>query len=354
MADRTVKQKLGFFHNSGARVGDHCNRILISLALLSFIASWLGAFPAQVVEDWYARGLFPKLSLYIGVVADALPISWLDPTVFLALALVVLAIRGRRLKLLTSAVAAAYLVFFWSWGINYHRMPLFSKLPFDANRAVGENIDRFSRRAAMEINRLYPIKEGKPFNELEMRGEAARRVRRVVAIIDGTSWDASDRVKTSFVVNPWFRVAGVDGLFNPLVHEPIINSRLLPIEKPFVIAHELGHVRGYPNEGDANMIALLATIMSDDALLQYSGWLHLWMYLRNTAEIDALLDEGPQKDLALIYARAREDRVRWISNFQTAILDWYLKANSVEQGVRSYSQIVVLAAGTEEGWDRYR
>jgi hypothetical protein len=39
---------------------------------------------------------------------------------------------------------------------------------------------------------------------------------------------------------------------------------------------------------------------------------------------------------------------------QNAVLDWYLKANSVPEGVGSYSQVVLLAAGTQAVWDRFR
>ena len=109
----------------------------------------------------------------------------------------------------------------------------------------------------------------------------------------------------------------------------------------------------YPAEGDANLIAFLATALSNDPVLQYSGWLNLWLYVRSP-ELDTLLLPGPRGDLQRVFDRIRGERVRWIGNFQTAILDWYLKANSVPEGVRSYSQVVLLAAGTEPFWDRFR
>jgi hypothetical protein len=149
------------------------------------------------------------------------------------------------------------------------------------------------------------------------------------------------------------RAAGVDGVFNPLAHEPIVNKTVLDIERPFVISHELAHVRGYPDEGDANVIALLATIMSDDPAFQYSGWLNLWLYLR-TRELDKLLEPGPRRDLQRIFDRARAEEVRWINDFQRALLDWFLKANNVEQGVRSYSRVVIVAAETEPFWEHFR
>ena len=262
-------------------------------------------------------------------------------------------VKRRRFRLLLNVVAVLYLIFFWSWGLNYHRQQLASKLPFDAERAKAQGMERFAIRAATEVNRLYLDKQRESYNEERVQAEAVQRVRRVVGVIDGLEWTAAEGIKSSFLVNPWLHAAGIDGIFNPFGQEPIVSDSLLDIEWPFVIAHELGHVRGYPNEGDANLIALFATVVSNDTYLQYSGWLNLWLYVR-TRELDNLLDAGPRADLQRIFARARAEQIRWISNIQTAILDWFLKANSVDEGVHSYSQVVVLAAGTEPYWERFR
>jgi hypothetical protein len=326
---------------------------LPALAVLTFILSWAGAFPTAFVEAWFARTLFPKISHLAGRFADVVPFSWLDAGILVGLGLLIVTVRGRRFRLLASLVAGLYLFFFWTWGLNYHRQPLASKLSFDAERTRPGNLERFTQRAANEINRLYAEKQRKGYDEQRVRAETVLRVDRVVATIDGSEWTASSRIKNSRLANPWFHMAGIEGVFNPFGHEPIVSNTLLDVERPFVIAHELGHVRGYPNEGDANLIAVFATIMSEDPVLQYSGWLNLWQYLRYP-EIDTLLDAGPRQDLRRIFERARNEQVRWITNIQTAILDWFLKANRVDEGVRSYSQVVLLAAGTEPYWERFR
>jgi hypothetical protein len=219
--------------------------------------------------------------------------------------------------------------------------------------ATGPAIEQLAMRTAGELNRLYLETRRTPLDSVSIQAEVADRVQRVVEVIDGSKWVAATRVKSSWLLNPWFRIAGVDGLFNPFGHEPIINDGLLDLERPFVTAHELAHVRGYSEEGDANFIALLAAVLSKNPNLQYSGWLHLWPYLRR-AELDKLLDDGPRADLNRIDERIRTDQIRWLSHIQSAVLDWYLKANSVEEGVRSYSRLVLLAVGTEKSWERFR
>lgn len=327
--------------------------ILPLLCLPTFIFSWIGAFPAGFVEVWYARRIFPWISEVAGHFADSVPFAWLDAGILAALILLVVVIYKRRWIWAVNVAACLYLIFFWSWGLNYHRPGLASKLQTDARRATPESIEEFAKRAASEMNRLYEQKDRQGYDETGTRAEAVQRVRRVVAIIDGSDWSAAGRVKTSVLGNPWMRAAGVDGVFNPIAHEPIINKTVLDVERPFVISHELAHVRGYPDEGDANVIAVLATIMSDDISFQYSGWLNLWLYLRTPA-LDRLLDPGPRKDLQRVFDRARSEEIRWINDFQRALLDWYLKANSVEQGVRSYSQVVIVAAETQPFWEHFR
>jgi hypothetical protein len=348
-----VKGKTGIFHIFTGLPISPKTWILPLLALLTFIFSWIGVYPEKLVEAWYARRFFPGLSLLAGRFADSVSFAWLDVGIPAAVVLLVLLVRKRRWAGVVNIAAAGYLVFFWSWGLNYHRPRLAEKLQTDAQRSRPEAMDAFARQAASELNRLYARKEGQAYEESHVRMEAARRVRRVVAIIDGSDWEAAHRIKNSHIGNVWMRAAGIDGVFNPLAHEPIVNATVLDIERPFIFCHELAHVRGYPDEGDANVIAAFATIMSDDPLFQYSGWLNLWFYLR-TRELDQLLEPGPRKDIQRVVDRARAEEIRWVNDFQRSLLDWFLKANNVEQGVRSYSRVVTMAAETQPFWEHFR
>jgi hypothetical protein len=348
-----VKRKVRISRNFNRRRSRSFGWIPLALSILTLTASWLGVFPQALVERWYARRIFPSISGAAEKVADFISFSWFDLVVPSFVILAIWLIRRRRWKLLVNVIATLYLIFFWSWGLNYHRQPLAAKLPMDSNNTKPEGIEKFTMHAAAEINRLYPEKQKVPYDEAETREEARLRVKRVIQVIDGSDWEAPHRIKISRVIDPWFHAAGIDGMFNPAGQEPIISNTVLDIERPFVIAHELAHVRGYPDEGDANVIAALATLLSQSPAFQYSGWLSLWLYLRNR-DADMLLDPGPRADLQRIFNRSRVEQIQWINALQTVILDWFLKANHVEQGVRSYSRVVFLTAGTEPYWDRFR
>jgi len=348
-----VKSKTGILQIFTVLRGSVLAWVLPTVSLLTFIASWAGLYPSSFVERVYGRWIFPKLSSAGGGLADLISISWLDVLVPVGIALLVVLLWKRRWVLLGNIAAALYLIFFWTWGLNYHRQPLAAKLEVDSARMQDEAMTAFAERALEQVNRLYSEKQKSAYDEDRLSAEAVRRVRRVVAIIDGSEWDSAQRIKISRVSNPWLHAAGIDGVFNPFPHEPVISDTIVDVERPFVIAHELAHVRGYPDEGDANLIATFATIMSDDPAFRYSGWLNLWMYLR-TRELEKRLEPGPRQDLQRIFERARREQIPWVNNFQHSLLDIFLKANSVEEGVRSYSRVVILASGTEPFWDRFR
>src|SRR5262245_52039577 len=118
--------------------GGRARRLLIWLApvlsLLTFISSWLAIYSPEFVERWFVWGLFPRFSAIAGRFADAISISWLDIGVPAAVVLLALFARKRQWALILNLAAGGYLVFFWSWGLNYHRKPLAEKLHLDTSQ----------------------------------------------------------------------------------------------------------------------------------------------------------------------------------------------------------------------------
>ena len=64
-------------------------------------------------------------------------------------------------------------------------------------------------------------------------------------------------------------------MVNPFGLEVIANPDLLPFERPFVAAHEWGHLAGYADEAEANFVGWLTCVRASPSQ-QYSGWFYLY------------------------------------------------------------------------------
>lgn len=77
------------------------------------------------------------------------------------------------------------------------------------------------------------------------------------------------------------------GIYFPFTMEANYNKYIAESGKAAVIAHELAHLKGYMFENEANFIAYLACIASNDISVQYSGYLSVLYYVELDAECDS-------------------------------------------------------------------
>lgn len=342
-------------------------RLIAGLALIaSALALALVPLDPAWVERVYARGWYPAVQPLITSMSSLLPIALLDVWVVLgALGVVwgvwriVRAPSGTRLRTILGVVArglvvasVAYLGFALCWGLNYQRQPITHALDFDRTRVTPAAVDASSLRAVSALNHLYRAAH----TELGATPTlAAVRVRLAPAFaaaqrtLGQRSAATAGRPKIS-MLSPFFRWATVDGMVNPLGLEVIVNPDVLPVEQPFVIAHEWGHLAGWARESEASYVGWVTCLEGDHAS-RYSGWLSFYWHLRSAVPrnrlpaIDAMLDAGPRRDLSAIAARLQRgqplvQRVSWRT------YDQFLKANRVDEGIGSYDEVVTLIVGT--------
>jgi hypothetical protein len=151
---------------------------------------------------------------------------------------------------------------------------------------------------------------------------------------------------------------GTLGFYNPYTGECQLDKAVHPLQLSFIKAHEWTHAQGITDEGDANFLAYLICLHSDNSAVVYSGQLeyfrHLLRALRGiNPEIYqltlGLLPSGISEDIAAI--RQRYDAFPTIMpNFRDAIYDTYLKVNSVPEGIQSYDRLVKMVFA----WQRLR
>ena len=148
----------------------------------------------------------------------------------------------------------------------------------------------------------------------------------------------------------FFSMMGVSGIYSPFTVEANVNGDMEGLEMPFTSCHELSHLKGFMNEGEANFIGWLACIGSDEPSFNRSGWIIAWIYAGNSLykvdpdryfEIREKLPDDVIRELAANseFWSSHENKA---SEVQDRVNDSYLKSQGQEAGIASYSQLTTL------------
>jgi hypothetical protein len=323
------------------------------------------ALPAPAVERLYARGWYASVQPLLTSFSSLIPIALFDLLIVSVAAWAVSRVypalrashgeRGRRLAIalvdLTAGASLVYLVFLALWGLNYRRLPLEAQLEFSSARVTDDAVKALAARSVREINRLYTPAHADPAATTSLQ---AVRVRLAPAFAQAQRDLGFARLATPArpkapLISPFFRWATVDGMVNPFGLEVLVNPEILPVERPFVVAHEWGHIAGWARESEAGYVGWLTCQRGDDAA-RYSAWISLYLHLRGDltpdlrAGFDAGLTTGPLRDFGGIRQRLERGRPA-VQRVSWRAYDTFLKANRVDKGIRSYDDIVSLVIG---------
>lgn len=339
-------------------------------------AAGLAPIAPDTIEGWFSKGLYPPVQRAVTTFSNLLPVAILDLlSVVAAVVVVWVSIRATRTSLrtrrvgpvvralrgLVTAAAAVYLAFLLLWGLNYRRLPMTERLLLQTDGPTAESVASLGADATAQLNALYEPAHRAGWIEAPLQHDALRRgfVAAQQALSDATL-AVPGRLKHT-IFGPYFRWTGVDGMINPFGLEVLANPDLLPFERPFVAAHEWSHLAGYADEAEASFVGWL-TCMQGDVSTRYSGW--LFLYWQVSGEVDGAtrarlaeaLDAGPRADIEAIVARLRSGELPWLRTAGWHMYDQYLKANRVEEGIRSYGAVVTLILRTrfDPGWTPIR
>jgi Protein of unknown function (DUF3810) len=335
-------------------------------AVIAAIAAAAVPLPAWAVEQYYSRGIYGPLQRAVTTLSNAAPFALLDFLIlgtagwWLARLVSDLRARGERrrtrralaraaLRTVTAA-AVIYLFFLAVWGWNYRRVPFADQFAFDAAAVSPAAARQLAVDAAGALNALHASAHRSGFGDLDVDGDFAAAFARAQQAL-GIEPPARPARPKRTLLDPYFVSAGVAGMTDPFFLETLVASDLLPVERPFVVAHEWSHLAGFADEGEANLIGWLACIRGSESA-RYSGWLFLFgevagaLAPRERAGVLAMLGPGPRADLRAIAERIRRNVKPAVSAAGWRVYDSYLRANRIEAGTRSYAEVVRLMLGT--------
>ncbi|MDX1906888.1 MAG: DUF3810 domain-containing protein [Bacteroidia bacterium] len=324
-------------------------------------------------EVVFSRGVFLLFRLAFDYTLGWLPFPWL----YIAVPVLVWAIiRGLRRMIrhiqpltpghragyvligMVSAGAAAYTLFMWLWGFNYHRRPIADQLGLQADtlsqaafeaafsRATREALA--ARDAAVATRPTWDLHY--PWHELE------HQVRHTLtSALRTTGYPVAGRVRGLPV---WPRGLlmglGATGIYIPYVGEGHLDAALHPLTTPYTLAHEMAHGYGFGDEGTCNFWAYLACIQAEDPMIRYSGYLMYWRIMaasyraQQPDAYQAIRDTLPQGFIADMQAinEVYRQYPGFFPKTSEAIYNQYLRQQGIREGIANYNKVILLA----EAW----
>jgi hypothetical protein len=343
---------------------------LISTALVvAAVLAAIAPLPPRLVESLYASRLYPAWQPVVTRVSNLTPIAWLDLLIVVVAVAWIAALvrdvwrRGWAATIVRAALrtivwaSAAYLLFLVAWGLNYRRAPLVETLAFDAGSVSAAHAIDVANGVVLRLNALHDAAHEAVRDAPRDAAASVPPIDPVLAAAYARTLADLGRPATFVPARPkrtfldlYFRRAGVEGMTDPYFLETLMVGDLLPVERPFIIAHEWSHLAGVTDEGEASFVGWL-TCLRGAPVHQYSAALFLYAELaaalrpRDRAPVAARLALGPRADLTAIARRGQQNVSPRLASAGWRVYDEYLKANRVERGTASYDEVVRLVLG---------
>jgi len=296
------------------------------------------------VESVYVNGVYPLWERPLVAIGSVLPWSIGDVAVIVGVALLCWRLL-RRDWLGALAVAAIYVCWFEvAWGWNYDRAPLEDRVAYDARRVNVRALDALRRTAIAHVNALAAAAHARSREALDLA--ALRAAWLPVVEAGGDRWQPQSGSPRPTLADPFMIATGTSGYLNPLTLDVHLASDLLWFERPFSLAHEWSHEAGYAREDEANFLAIVSCTRSNDPVVQYSGWLELFLYLpplpryARTTFVSQVWE-----DFAAMRERNRRHINVSLANFSWRTYNTYLKSNHIASGVQNYNEVTRLYLG---------
>lgn len=334
-------------------------RILLSglpffLALIVFIIVRTAIKHSSFIDVEYSRGIYPVIAKLFSSVSRLFPFSLWDVfwslVILSVLAGLVFVILKKIkpgwyfLKIL-QLIALLYSFFYFSWGFNYFRPGIDKRLSWEKPDNSKEYFSTILDSMIAMTNRNY-ISITSSDSHFDSLVEISYH-KNFMSL--GLSYPNGARRPKKMIFSSFFSKLGVSGYFGPFFNEIHLNRNLLPIDYPFVLAHEKAHQFGVTSEAEANFIAFVICISSDDQQIKYSGCQSLLLYflkdasqLKDYHKIFDKIDKRVISDLRMRKKYYTGLQNESLSDMQTAANDTYLKVNNIEKGVKNYDQVVSL------------
>ena len=344
-------------------------KIVFAVTALS-AALYVGFMNSTAFADFFNRTVSPVGRFLMAKLTSWVPFSTAEMLVILLpVALISLIVLGYRrfcdswrrmwiyVAALFSAICIVLNLFVWNFAAGYYGKTLDEKLglertPVSADELyqTAEILSAHLRELEGEIVFLTGGASMMPYSYSEMNDLLLTAYQKACEKYDFID-DFSSRIKPVMLSEP-MSYTHITGVYSFFTGEANLNVNFPDYTLPYTAAHELAHQRGIAREDEANFVAFLVCMESDDAYIRYSAYLNVYEYV-----ISALYSANQElykqnyqtlprtivaerQAYAVFFEKYRENVAASISQ---ATNNAYLQSQGATAGTKSYNMVVDLA-----------
>ena len=257
-----------------------------------------------------------------------------------------------------AALGVFMFVFTFTLGVCYGKTPINEKMDFERRLLGADDLASALDILKEEINNLsenithiYPTGSTKmPYGLSEMNKKLNEAYKNMLG-----RHDLFARIEANVkpvILSVEMSKMHITGVYAFFTGEANINIDFPDYCLPYVSAHEMAHLMGVAREDEANFVAFLVCIYSNDDYIRYSGFVNMVEYISNALyrankdryyEAMADISEVVINEMAAYVRFFDKYRNTQISKVAGAVNDSYLKSQGQEQGEKSYGLVVDLA-----------
>lgn len=347
-------------------------RFCIAVYILTLVSAGLYfAFTKSAAfADWFNRTVSPIGRRIFAWITCWFPFSFAELLIVLIpLFFVLLIVIGYKhfcdsnrsalvyAGMLLSGVCIIGIIFVWNFAAGYYGSTLDQKLNLKREKSSAEELYQTAELLSEELAALSEeiifLEDGTslmPYSYTEMN-------RKLLDAYDSfcQKYDFMDtfysQVKPVMLSEP-MSYTHITGVYTFFTGEANINVNFPDYTIPYTAAHELAHQRGIAREDEANFIAFLVCMESDDPYIRYSAYLNVYEYVASALhsanrslylQAYAGLPNGVKAEeiaYSLFFEKYRDNVAADISE---ATNNSYLQSQGASEGTRSYNMVVDLA-----------
>jgi len=342
---------------------------LVAFGLLLFsIAVYVVACLSPIFADFVNKYISQVFRFALAKVPNLLPFSIAEAVILLLPIIGFIAIwyllkfrceskRTTRIAIIcilaiTAAILASFILCF---GIAYKGTPLDDKLELKSEKVAPEELYETADHLMDKINGLADEIQFAdtgfsvmPYSFAEMNSKLLEAYDK---FCDEYSFMNSfnSRLKPIMLSEP-MSYTHITGVYTFFTGESNLNVNFPDYTIPYTAAHELAHQRGIAREDEANMIAFLVCIGSDDPYIQYSAYVNVYEYVSSAlykASKDLYKKVNQKMNVFVFkeqvaYSKFFDKYEKSVASVVTgAVNDVYLKAQGTV-GKKSYGMVVDL------------